>query len=406
MTNSQDYKIVHKNNKCNNPADKKEIEIKAFERQAVDYCIDGHQINGDYKDFKNFSYNQLRTLLSLEQIDEYPCYLMHYYGEYNFEDYLKAGSENFLELLDFLKKKKLYPPKIIEKTSDTSHCSACSSFSASTLEGHSIFGRNYDMTHKGALLVYTNPPCAYASISMVDINYLGYYGDILPSTLWQKRHLLSAPYMPCDGMNECGVAISQLELPQSTPTKFQGKVTLLINTAVRLVLDYAKNIDEAIKLLKEFNITFPEDPVRGPMYVHLLISDTVGNSAIIEFLDGEMKIIRNNEPWQVVTNFIIYGYEPEKEVCGGGLDRYEIASEILRSKNGIVTLDEAMDILNRVKMPTFNGFVNNLNNGWHVSTTQWSIVYDSENGELNLVLNRKYGKVIKLNLLDKFFSKP
>ncbi|MCY6483030.1 linear amide C-N hydrolase [Clostridium aestuarii] len=404
MNNSHDYQKIYENNNCNKPHNKEEIEITPFERQAVDYFIDGHQINGDYNDFKNFSYNQLRTLLSLEQIDEFPCYFMHYYGGYNFEDYLKVGSTNIMQLFDFLKKKQLYPPNFSKNNPENSYKGACTSFSAITPKGHRLLGRNYDSDRGPALLLCTSPPCAYSSISMVDLSYLNYSRNIFPYTLWERRHFLSSPYFTFDGMNECGVAISVFKLSYSTPTKFPGKIALLVTSAMRLVLDYAKNVDEAIKLLKQFNISFVTDQAGNPIYVHLIISDSLGDSAIIEFLDGDIKIIRSNERWQVITNFILYGYKPGEELDGTGSDRYKLASEILRSKNGIVTTAEAMDILNRVKMPTAEGIISILQTNWSVFATGWSAVYDLDNGELNLVLGRKYDTVKKINLLDKFFS--
>ncbi len=36
---------------------------------------------------------QIKTLQSVREIDEFPAYLMHYYGDYHFDDFLKKGLE-------------------------------------------------------------------------------------------------------------------------------------------------------------------------------------------------------------------------------------------------------------------------------------------------------------------------
>lgn len=67
-------------------------------------------------------------------------------------------------------------------------------------------------------------------------------------------HTLAAPYLPFDGINEKGVAIALLAVPEAEVSYSADKVTLSTTTAIRLVLDKAANVDEAIDLLKQYNI--------------------------------------------------------------------------------------------------------------------------------------------------------
>ena len=58
-------------------------------------------------------------------------------------------------------------------------------------------GRNFDWYEHPTLILFTNPPNAYASVSMVDISYLGFDQDDLITSADQE--LLQAPYYPFDG---------------------------------------------------------------------------------------------------------------------------------------------------------------------------------------------------------------
>ena len=104
------------------------------------------------------------TLRSLEQVDDYPLYTMRYIGSY-------SGRARFHE--------PTYLPKTTILPAQTS-CRVnwgCSLFAALGDEENRLFGRNFDWRFSPALLLFTDPPDGYASVSMVDIEYLGFEGD-------------------------------------------------------------------------------------------------------------------------------------------------------------------------------------------------------------------------------------
>ena len=78
----------------------------------------------------------------------------------------------------------------------------CSLFVAAGDPNRPLFGRNFDWDGHPALLLRTSPPDGYASVSMVDISYLGVGPD--PTG---DRRLLDAPLLPFDGMNERGLTV-------------------------------------------------------------------------------------------------------------------------------------------------------------------------------------------------------
>ncbi len=299
------------------------------------------------------------TITSLELVDDYPLYTMIYYGDYGFADFIETGyTSNDAKTQTYVDKW------------------ACTCFAAMGSYRTRFFGRNFDWSNRATLLLYTKPPDAYASVSMVDLFYLGYNAENLADSTTDLERLLDTPYLPFDGMNEKGVAVSMMAVPEVKAPEDPDKVTIGEIHVIRLILDYAKDVNEAIDLLQQYNVRIEEPPI------HYLIADRSDNSVVIEFVDGEMIILRNEEPWQVSTNFVISDYEePGEASCW----RYDSTSAQLEEYKGDITADLAMDILESVSQPF----------------TIWSTVYDMSNGDIRVAMGTKYNEIHKFNL-NKF----
>lgn len=287
-------------------------------------------------------------MASLEKVDDFPLYVMNYKGGYFFDLFAEEGIEWDL----------------YQKVYKAANPDACTSFTAHNPDGPAVFGRNFDWKHRSSLLLFTDPPGGYASVSMVDLYYLGLEG--MQEIPWSKRFiLLGAPYATIDGMNECGVAIAQNAVPRKNFPKDPNKPTLLNSQIVRLVLDYAKDVDEALTLIKQYNIDFAD------VCVHFHIADVSGNSAVVEYMDDGISIVRSEKNWQVSTNYLF------SELLQPDCWRYKKASESLAKQQGGITNDQAMDILQ----------------GTSQDMTTWSVVYNLSTGGINLALGRDYDKV-------------
>jgi hypothetical protein len=297
--------------------------------------------------------------MDLQQVDGHPLYVMHYQDDYAFDEFLKEGLPG-------------------DSTSRLIHHSdwACTCFAAMGVTVDSQFGRNFDWNDDPALLLFTDPPDAYASVSMVDISYLG-FGKEEPSEE-NLRNLSEAPFMPFDGMNEYGVAIGMMAVPHAEGGNDPSKITIDSLHVIRLVLDYAKNVDDAIALLENYNIDFGGGPP-----LHYLIADRGGNSVVIEYIDNEMIIIRNAGTWQVATNFILAGttLEQARSSCG----RYQTTYDALNQNSGEMIGDGAMLLLSDVSQ----------------INTIWSVVYNMTSGDIQVVMGRAYGQsyAFKLDIL-------
>lgn len=318
-----------------------------------------------------------KTLATLEQIDNHPLYKMTYYGGYGLEEILKTGVKNDEELIKAIKKnmKNIKGTNLDINDINLPEPGACSAYSAMNESGEPIMGRNMDWHDRPTILLYTDPPNAYSSVSMADIGFLGYSEQNSPLKQGNKTNLLAAPYLTSDGMNECGLAIATLSVPEADGGNNPSKITINNSLGIRIVLDYAKDVEEAVSILQKYNIYFS---LNSP--AHYFVADVSGKSAAIEFIDGKVVATRNDKPWSVLTNFIVNGKtgDVSEQVC----DRYHKMFNTLKEKEGKINKQEAMDILQSVS----------------VRKTVWSEVFNLATREINIVMDSKYGEVMTFKL--------
>lgn len=329
---------------------------------------------------------ELETLGTLEKVNDYPFYTMTYKGDYGFDDFLNEGAKNDSELIGFIAK-KLLKGLDIDLNIDVP---ACTTFYAKDADDDYIVGRNFDFTYAPSAFVKTKPDNGYASISMVNLSYLGYKEGKLPEPKTTSSLLtLAVPYIPMDGVNECGVVISIMAIPEKMLGKDTGKVTLNTTTAVRLVLDKAASVDEALDLLRDYDIYFS-----GGLSCHYLIGDSSGKSVVVEWVDGDMKVTPIDKSYQVCTNYILYN----DLKIGRGFERFKIATDKLESCNGVISEEDAMKLLKDADSDA-NPAKENVPDE-KVSTTQWSVVYNIEDKEADIAINKDFDHIYTYGLND------
>ena len=110
-----------------------------------------------------------------------------------------------------------------------------------------------------------------------------------------------------DGMNEAGLVVNLLwEVEASYPEDDGETPRISLSVFPQYLLDRFATVAEAVDDLREnpVQVAGGEVPVGPPgreATVHLSISDATGDSAIIEFVDGEM-VIWHDRSYQVMTN--------------------------------------------------------------------------------------------------------
>ena len=182
-------------------------------------------------------------------------------------------------------------------------------------------------------------------------------------------------------MNEKGVAMALLAVPEYECEADPSKVTLNTTTAIRLVLDKASNVDEAVKLLKQYNIYFS-----GDVDCHFLIADASGKSVLVEYCDGALQTVTSDEEYQIASNFIAYNGLN----IGEGFtefDRYDTVKAAIEDNGGTLSEEQAIALLAKVGVVSEG-----------VDKLQWSVIYNLTTGEGKIFAHRNTNNIIEFNL--------
>jgi hypothetical protein len=305
---------------------------------------------------------EVATLSSLEQVDDYPLYTMHYQGAYN------QGPSSTEGVKWLVSANSLDPsPRALAPAW------ACSLFAALGDADNMFYGRNFDWQYSPAVLLFTDPPDGYASVSMVDIAYLGFgrarVGTLTDLSLIERRALLDTPFMPFDGLNERGLVVGMAAVPGSEMPYDGEKETMDSLMVIRKMLDHAHDVDEAVAILQSYNIRWGGGPP-----LHYLIADSSGRSVLVEFYEGEMVMIPNETPWHLATNHL---RTVANETGPSGCWRYDEIFQRLTETEGQLTTQEAIDLLAEVAQ----------------ESTQWSVVYGMSTGHVNVAMGRQYNNL-------------
>ncbi len=306
---------------------------------------------------------QVATLASLQKVDGYPLYTMRYYGD------LPAAMSDSRPGLPAAGPAAAPRPAW-----------ACSLFAALGDADNRLFGRNFDWRFSPALLLWTEPPDGYASVSMVDLEYFGMTDrtsgrvlvDPVDLPLAERRGLLETPAMPFDGMNAAGVAVGMAAVPQADERHDPGKATIGEIGVIREILDHAGSVDEAASILKQYNINWEGGPT-----IHYMVADRSGRAALVEFQGGEIVVMPENAGWHAATNFVRSAVPGD---ATGQCPRHDALVRRLSSASGVLTTGAARDLLKSVAQQTG-------------SQTQWSVVYNMSQGQVEIVMGRQYDQV-------------
>ena len=223
-------------------------------------------------------------------------YVMEYRGDYGFDDFLaQGGAADDSGVADYLIGflSRGYYGKADNEIRPGDF--GCSTVCVKDKNGAVYFGRNFDWENGRAMIVHTVPENGFESLSTCCLDFLGFGDDYNPEGSMQERiQTLAAIYVPVDGMNEKGLVIADLMAGDKEETHQKtDKPDLTTTTAIRLLLDRAANVDEAVELLKQYDMNSSIGAAH-----HFSIADATGKSAVVEYVNGEMLVTETN----VVTN--------------------------------------------------------------------------------------------------------
>ena len=266
-------------------------------------------------------------------------------------------------------------------------------------------GRNFDFCHVdqntkkevpiSAIVLHTAPAGCKKSIGIIDSYWLGLTKGFYTDDKSDLSILMALPYVMMDGMNEDGFAIGVLHLGgEPTMQNAPGKLKISTTVAMRMLLDKASTVDEAIELLKGYNMCM-ESPAGGNY--HYFMADATGNYAIVEYTfddasktgnPNNMMVFNQNDTMRYVTNFYVtpmLEHDPEIGGCTDrGRKRYNTMKETL--KMNVYKLDEAQAIGLLESVATDADPTEN------TSLTQWSSLYNLSKRTLDVAILKEYKK--------------
>lgn len=217
------------------------------------------------------------------------------------------------------------------------------------------------------------------------------------SVSWTSRYgsLIVSGYdiSTADGMNEAGLVANLLWEVTATYPEDDGE-TPAISVAIlpQYLLDRYATVAEAVADLE----TSPVQVVTGPLpidpdreaTVHVSLSDAGGDSAVIEFIDGEM-VIHHSRAYQVMTNEPTYdqqlavlkywqGVNPREFLPGTvrAPDRFVRAhfyiNSVVQSADPRIAAASVFSVIRQTSVP----WGISIENAPNLSTTRWRVVAD------------------------------
>lgn len=240
-----------------------------------------------------------------------------------------------------------------------------------------VLGRNFDWDPNPALILHTDPPGGTATTSVVDISYLGYDRAHLADldTPAGRRALLRAPLLPFDGMNEHGLAVGMAADETAVATRRPGRALVGSVRIMRLVLEHARTVRQAVAVLGAYDLDFNGGPP-----LHYFVADATGAAAIVEFVGGRFTVIpRGDQPWQVMVNF---QQATSTEASRRADRRWRTATARLAAARGRLDPRQVLGLLADVRQ----------------GHTQWSVAYDLKGRRAYVVVDQDYRTVRQFQL--------
>lgn len=332
--------------------------------------------------FFGLYFTRIQTVSSIAKVtdyDDYNLYRIDVKYDYDLDGVIGYGLTDNQRFIDAVLKESLPLLPISMKAPNF----GCTAFTANGGDGSVFMGRNYDFKNDtSAMLVYCAPKGGYKSVAFAALDNIS--ANDADSGIKRKLACLTAPFICLDGMNEKGVSIAVLTL-DSTPVHHDtGKPTIATTLAIRLVLDRAATTQEAVDLLRGYDMFASS----GRDY-HFYITDASGDGRAVEYdCDSPTRELVDTKI-EAITNF--YAIYKEKVlpnqkngIYGHGRERYDAVMEVLETQSPYTdaTVWEALKASSQDPNPVDI-----------TSNTQWSINFNNTARTAAIAIRRNWQDV-------------
>lgn len=335
--------------------------------------------------------DESKTAKSIKELDD-GVFFFEFEGDYRLDEYLEKGGGKSVEDLRMfitksLKKGTWTSPKLktITDLKITLGDFGCSSIAAKNTAscGGMIFGRNYDWNDCAIMIIHTKPDNGYESVSTCCLSHMGLDRNWKPANKFPAdAAALGLIYVPMDGMNEKGLYIADLMTGDREATaQERGKTSVTTTDAIRLILDKAATVDEAVKLLENHDM----HSVIGAAH-HFAICDNSGKSVVVEWTDNKMYVSET----AILTNH----YTADSPKKDDGSDpkadnsrlRFEELKKTCEKANYEMNADDVRNSLKSVQASQYSTSGEEL--------TAWSAVFEPNAKKITYYFRENYNKAV------------
>ncbi len=209
-------------------------------------------------------------------------------GDYGIDDLMAEGGAASPDDLVRFVTKYLTHGLVNPETLSVNQNFGCSSICVPCTNGANCAGRNFDWPGASGdmVIIHSHPQSGYSSIATFFIPFLGFGDGWKPDNMQNKLMLLASLYGALDGMNEKGLYVADLVAGDQDEThQDTGKSNVTTTLAIRLLLNKAANVEEALQLLGKY-----DHHSDAGFAHHLAISDTEGRNVVVEWVDNKMLV--------------------------------------------------------------------------------------------------------------------
>ena len=239
---------------------------------------------------------------------------------------------------------------------------ACTSFAV--YAGETLYGMNFD--YPDVELRFTIRPSGDRKVFQMEFAQ----GDDFSMTV---------------GMNSAGLFSScQMLFPEAPATTSRGPNDLYPWQVYREALFDMESVSEVTEFISDRKV------VHWSVTLHDLFADVYGDAMVVEAGDTENVITRIEDDFIVMTNFPNgeFAGQSYTEVEGVGADRYKIAYESISDHMDTFDVERGLETLEKAALSSGE------------FTTQASMVFDPERGQVYIALRRDFSRIWKVSIAD------
>ena len=252
-----------------------------------------------------------------------------------------------------------------------------------------LVANNMDIPISGGMIfsnLRDNNKTALIDPGLEPLSWTSKYGSVSLS--------LCGKEFPCSGINEKGLTVIQLTLPETVYPVFKNKPYVSDLQLIQFLLDTEQTVQNAIKRMKEVSI-----PRKGSA-LHYFICDKYGGSAVVEFINGSIICYTGEKlPIKVLCNS---QYDESLECI---LSDTRLSPEVNQyKKDSFERFAKAARGLGEISLDTdLFFFSSELLNKVARDDTLWSVIFYPGQSKLKIRM-KTWGGYLEVDLLSIDFS--